>query len=391
MQTQIATILTVDNQATYSHILRDFIDVTRDLVPKKPTHTIQHHIVTKGPPVSEKARRLSPDKLKAAKQQFQHMLEQGICVPSSSPWASSIHLVTKKDGSWRICGDYRRLNSVTLTDKYSLPHIHDFVYAFRGCKVFTTLDLRRAYNQVPVAPEDIEKTAVITPFGLYEFTVMTFGLCNAAQTFQRFMDTVLRGLSFCHCYIDDIIIASQDEEQHKQHLRMVLERLQSYGLSINVAKCKLGKEKVEYLGHFIDSNGLKPLEEKVEAIRNFPVPKDVSELRRFLGMINFYRRFLPGAAGKQKLLTDYMKGAKKKDKRKIVWTKEALKACEELKEMLMNVSLLAYPQDDAPLVLTTDASNHAIGAVLEQVTHKGREPLGFFSTKLAETQAVQCV
>lgn len=168
---------------------------------------------------------------------------------------------------------------------------------------------------MPLSPEDQEKTAIITPFGLYEFNVMTFGLRNAAQTFQRLIDTALRGLRFCHAYVDDIIIASPDEDTHKQHLKTVLERLQKFDLSLNYFKCTFGVKEVEYLGHCITEEGIKPLEDKVEAINNYKKPSTIQELRRFLGVINFYRRFIKNAAQTQAPLHNYLVGAKKNDKR----------------------------------------------------------------------------
>lgn len=183
--------------------------------------------------VVEPVRRLSPAKFKAATAEFDFMLAEGICRPSSSPWASPLYLLPKKDGKWRSCGDYRRLNAVTKPDMYLIPHLHHFSYCLHDCRVFWTLDLTRAYHQIPVASEDRPKTAVITPFGLFEFNVITFGLHNAAQTFQHLMNAVLRDLDFVHCYIDDVLIASKDETLHRQHLRVVLKRLQRNGLSIN--------------------------------------------------------------------------------------------------------------------------------------------------------------
>ena len=283
----------------FADILKEFPSVTRPQISTVDVkHGVEHCIPTSGPPTHAKARRLSPDKLAIARREFAAMEKLGIVRRSSSPWASPLHMVEKKTpGTWRPCGDYRHLNEATAHDQYPVPHIQDFSLHLKGNKIFSKVDLVRGYNQILVAAADVPKTAVITPFGLFEFLRMPFGLRNAAQAFQRFMDQVCCGLEdFLFVYIDDILVASSDAKEHRRHLRLLFRRLADHGLVVNVAKCIFGVDAIDFLGHRLRAQGVELLPERVEAIRQFPQPTDAKALSEFLGMVNFYHRFVPHAA-----------------------------------------------------------------------------------------------
>ena len=343
------------------------------------TKVLQHKICTgNAPPVRQRPRRTHFHQREESRKVLREMLDNNIVRPSSSPWASPVVLVKKKDGSLRFCVDFRKLNSLTRKDAYSLPRIDDTLNSLAGSKWFTTLDLASGYWQVEICPADREKTAFCTPDGHFEFNVMPFGLCNAPATFQRLMDIVLAGVQWSSClvYLDDVIIMGRSFEEHLDNLSMVLARLQAAGLMLKPEKCNFFQKEVLYLGHIVSEQGVTPNPEKTEKVTKWPTPTCLVELQGFLGLSNYYRHFIKGYAEVAKPLHELSRQGKD-----FKWTKECESAFNILKMKLTTSPILVYPDLTKPFILDTDASNHSLGAVLSQV-HDGKEKVVCYDSRL---------
>jgi cleavage and polyadenylation specificity factor subunit 1 len=341
-----------------------------------PKHGIWHHIETTGRPAHQKFRRLTPAKLQLAKKYFADMVKMGICKKESSPWAAPLHMVPKADGTFRPCGDYRLLNEQTVPDRYPTPNIADLTSMLAGARVFSKIDLLKGYFQVPVHPDDVPKTAIVTPFGSYVFYFSTFGLRNAGCTFQRMMDQIFGDLPFMLIYVDDLLIFSKNAEDHRHHLEKVLQLMSDNGLVARLDKCVFGVDSVEFLGHHINADGIRPLDSKVSAVRDFPRPSSIKAVQEFTGLINYYHRFIPRAAHIMAPLYDAI------SREDFVWTDAHDVAFQAAKDALANATMLSYPHPDIPVRLVTDASDVAVGAALEQVVNDHPRPIAFFSKKL---------
>ena len=355
------------------------------------TGLVKHQIHTgNNPPIKQRVRREPISMQGVVKEELQKMEEKGVIEPSTSPWASPIVLCKKKDGTVRFCIDYRKLNQITEKDAYPLPRIEDNLDALRGARWFSTLDLASGYWQVEMDENSKEHTAFCTKYGLYQFKVMPFGLCNAPGTFERLMETVLRGMQWERAvlYLDDIIIFSKDVDEQMDRLEEVFERLKKANLTLKSSKCHFFQKQVEFLGHIVDQQGIHTDPKKIEAISNWSVPKRVKEVRAFLGITGYYRRFIKNYSQIAKPLHQLTE-----NNSQFHWTEETNQAFETLKTALTTAPILGYPSQDPEdqFVLDTDASNCHIGAVLSQIQEGKETVIAYGSKVLSKAEKNYCV
>lgn len=353
------------------------------------TGVVKHKIDTgSARPIKQPPRRLPFQKREEARQIVTEMEKAGVIRKSTSAWASPVVLVRKKNGNWRFCVDYRRLNDITVKDAYPLPRIDDILDTLSGAKYFSTIDMASGYWQCEVQEEDRPKTAFVTTEGLYEFNVMPFGLCNAPSTYQRLMDLTLAGLQWktSLIYLDDVIIFGNEFGQHLNNLRDVFERIRAAKLKINPKKCQLSRTSVHFLGHIVSAEGVRTDPQKTLAVKNWATPSNVDELRAFIGTASYYRRFIKNFASIAAPLHNLTKKGQK-----FTWDTYCENAFRELKGKLITAPVLAYPLRDCEFIVDTDASNTGLGAVLSQIQEGEERVIAYLSRSLSKPELKYCV
>ena len=360
-------------------LLEEFADVFPDDLPKglppQRSHDFKIELQPNAAPIKKGLYRLSAKETEELKKQLHDLLEKGFIQPSTSPWGAPILFVNKKDGGFRLCVDYRALNKVTIKNSYPLPRIDDIFDQLTSAKFFTKIDLRSGYHQIRLDKDAIPKTAFRTRYGLFEFTVLPFGLSNAPSTFMALMNDVFHTHldSFVIIYLDDILIYSRTIEDHLLHLRKIQEVLRQHKLYAKMSKCAFCLPAVEYLGHLLSDVGISVEQTKVDAIKTWLVPRCKTDVQSFLGMVNFYRRFIMNCARISRPLTQLTGNTP------FTWDNKTQEAFELLKQALCTAPVLRTFDPHLPIVVTTDASGFAIGAVLEQDEDGFRRPVAYFS------------
>ncbi|GJW02054.1 putative reverse transcriptase domain-containing protein [Tanacetum coccineum] len=347
-------------------IVKDFPDVFPEDLPGLPqTRQVEFQIdlVPGAAPVARAPYRLAPSEMKELSEQLKELSDKGFIRPSSSPWGAPVLFVKKKDGSFRMCIDYRELNKLTVKNRYPLPRIDDLFDQLQGSSIYSKIDLRSGYHQLRVREEDISKTAFRTRYGHYEFQVMPFGLTNAPAVFMDLMNRVCKPYldKFVIVFIDDILIYSKNKQEHEEHLKIILELLKKEELYAKFSKCEFWIPKVQFLGHVIDNKGIHVDPAKIESVKDWASPKTPTEIRQFLGLAGYYRRFIEGFSKIAKPMTKLTQ-----KKVKFEWGDKQEAAFQLLKQKLCSAPILALPEGSEDFIVYCDASIKGLGAVLMQ-------------------------
>ena len=359
-------------------LLTSFQDVLID-VPGR-TNLGEHSVkLTSSDPIRQRPYPVPHAMKNVIEEETQKMVRMGVIEPSDSPYSSPIVLVRKPDGSNRFCIDFRLFNRITVFDAEPLPNPDEIFANMSGSKFFSKLDLSKGYWQIPLSHDAKEKTAFRSPSGLYQFRVMPFWLVNAPATFSRVMRVLLRGMPHVHNYLDDVLVHTSTWEEHLQVLHEVFARLRSAGLTARPSKCQIGCRQVEFLGHVVQEAKLKPQQDKVEKILTAPRPETKKEMRSFIGLASYYRKFIPAFASIAAPLTNLTKNRKPN---KLTWGEQEEEAFQKLKTCLSSAPILSLPDLGKPFILRTDASATGVGAVLLQECDDDKFPIAYASRKL---------
>lgn len=356
-------------------------------IGKPKDGSVLHKVVLKegAQPYTRPLRRMSTQELDELKKQLQEYIDSGRLQPSESPWGTNVIFAKKKDGTLRFCVDYRGLNDLTVRNSYPLPHMEDLFDRLQGAQYFSKIDLRTGFYQIALAEEDRAKTAFRTRYGHFEWTVLPMGLTNAPATFQHLMNHTFREfLDRCVLvFLDDIVVYSRTLDDHVRDVRAVLQRLQDAGLYAKKSKCELFMHEIEFLGHRVGRDGLRVMQDKVDAVQKWPQPRNASELRSFLGLAGYYRRFVQGFSRLAAPLHELTHTA---DGQTYSWQPQHQAAFDALKQALRDAPVLALPDPDRQYVVNTDASDFATGAVLQQDFGRGLQPIAYLSHKMSDAE-----
>lgn len=375
-----ASSLTPTENKSLLEIIKKFESISFEKKGLGKTHLVKHKIVTTGPPIKQRYYPLSPARQKQLEAEVDEMLKLGVIRPSRSPWSSPVLIVTKKDGTGRFCLDSRKINNVTIRDSYPLPYISRILDKLGGARYVSSIDLSKAFWQIALDKDSCQKTAFVVPGrGLFEFTRMPFGLKNAPSELQRLADALF-GPEFdenAFCYLDDLILVSEDLQSHFKLLNRVYERLRDAGLTINLKKSEFCKAELKYLGYMVDSQGLRTDPIKIESIQNFPVPKNAKQIRAFIGLCGYFRRFIKGFSSIAAPLTKLT--GSKNGISNFAWSPEAETAFGDLKKALTSAPVLSCPDFTKPFAIHCDASSAGIGGVLIQTIDGLEHPIAYYS------------